>query len=586
MVNEEILALLLVKDDGEPREHYDLCHLPISKEGAEDEVFDLIPIVVSDKRLLVAAPEEAWSVTPKERRLGTRALVRPMRVEVTGAFLSAPGELLELKEVVVWVGLLDNRLAKKLVKGPALRPAASVWKVEEGAGSIEERTLIPFGPALKDIAEEHFVFQSAPSGTGEQSGGGDVTGTRGAAEKKEPTVEERLQRMEEMIQQMSINFAMKESQPEKEVRTAAPPAGRLFVGAPKKKPAVQAPKEELGGADLEGLDPTVVAASVDAGIPAGQLKHLGTLLKKTNRMEDAVAGQRSKPVQKNLLSETEDEENEAEEVEAEEEPEQAGAVAQAVVKLTKIVEDLSKKRQNARDLDTLLDHAEGGSELSSSSSSSKSKAAAYKKLREALTKHPEIIAQTIEELMSQDFGQIQAAPGSGSRDVSTRAWIEHRSKLQHYVGSIRQAWVLGGIHDAMRKKNWQEARARTLLGIMALDQASLDSGSWTLAQEVYLEAPAPYSSFRERKLPDPWEQTVSRLMDDRWSEVLMWKIKDKDSFIEARKRLGNAKGGGKSDPSANLNPDKPNPKAAAKKGAKGDGKSRRENQEEAAQAAH
>lgn len=75
-------------------------------------------------------------------------------------------------------------------------------------------------------------------------------------------------------------------------------------------------------------------------------------------------------------------------------------------------------------------------------------------------------------------------------------------------------------------------------------------------------------------------------MDDRWSEVLMWKIKDKDSFIEARKRLGNAKGGGKGDPVATSLVEKPNPKGAPKKGGKGDQRSKKEREEEAAGAAH
>ena len=45
------------------------------------------------------------------------------------------------------------------------------------------------------------------------------------------------------------------------------------------------------------------------------------------------------------------------------------------------------------------------------------------------------------------------------------------------------------------------------------------------------------SSFVGRRLPEPWEQPVTRLIDDRWAEILMWRLKDRDSFVEARKRL-------------------------------------------------
>ena len=289
-------------------------------------------------------------------------------------------------------------------------------------------------------------------------------------------VEERLKKMEDMIQRMATQFAA--TQPAKSRREAgeSAPVPGFVEPAPKRKSALRRPEKEEGS-QLEGLGPTVVAAAVEAGVPIEQLKHLGSLLKKTTRMQDVATSQKARPVRRNLLSESEDEDEDAAE-EEEEKKEQEGEgsqVAQAVVKLTQIMEEFTRKRPSVRDLESLLDGAEGSGEPSSSSTSSKSKAAAYKKLREALTKHPEIIAQTIEDLMSEDFGQMKAAPGGSAREVSTRAWIEHRSKLQHYVGSIRQAWILGGIHDAMRKKNWQEAKARTLLGIMALDQ---EVGLW------------------------------------------------------------------------------------------------------------
>ena len=71
----------------------------------------------------------------------------------------------------------------------------------------------------------------------------------------------------------------------------------------------------------------------------------------------------------------------------------------------------------------------------------------------------------------------------------------------------------------------------------ALDQTALDSGARTRGQEILLEPPAPFAAFAAKKLPDPWEQATSRLLDDRWLDVLMWRIKDRDAYLEAKKRL-------------------------------------------------
>ena len=143
----------------------------------------------------------------------------------------------------------------------------------------------------------------------------------------------------------------------------------------------------------------------------------------------------------------------------------------------------------------------------------------------------------IEEAIDEDFLQVKNSPGVSAQDFSTRAWVEHRSKLQHYPQTIRMAWILAGAHDAMRQKKFEEAKARILLGLVALDQASLDAGSWALAQEVLLEPPAPFHSFVGRKLPEAWEQTTSKLLDDRVADVLREERNRKQRAKEEEKGL-------------------------------------------------
>ncbi len=319
----------------------------------------------------------------------------------------------------------------------------------------------------------------------------------------------------------------------------------------------------------------MVASARTAGIGDDQLRQLAAALKKPNRMEDTPNISR-----KNVLSESEESEVEEEAEAAEEDPEDADSkgkavdpVGKAVVKLTAIVSDLTKTKKRGKDLEDLLDCMEAGGESGSTSSSgARSKAAVFLRLRKALADNPEYIYDRVEQLMEEDFQQLRAAPGASNQQTSSRAWLEHRSKLQYFPQAIRMGWILAGIHDSLKSGRPKEARARVALAPAALDQSSIDSGSWLLSQEALLEDPAPYASFQGRRLPEIWEQSASRLLDERWLSVLTWKLKEKDSYIEARRRLGQGKGpkglGKVAEQDAG---DPPNPKRLAKPG-KGGGK--------------
>ena len=62
-----------------------------------------------------------------------------------------------------------------------------------------------------------------------------------------------------------------------------------------------------------------------------------------------------------------------------------------------------------------------------------------------------------------------------------------------------------------------------------------------MAQEALLEESPPMASFKGKERPAQWEQTASKLMDERWLDVLMWRLKNRDSYLESRKRLGPSK---------------------------------------------
>ena len=149
--------------------------------------------------------------------------------------------------------------------------------------------------------------------------------------------------------------------------------------------------------------------------------------------------------------------------------------------------------------------------------------------------------------------------------TTSRGWVEHRSKLRHYPATIRLMWIVAGIHDCLKRGEIQQARARCALALAATDQSAIDMGNWSLAQEFLPELPPPYQSFTNRRAPDQSEQVSTRLTDERFIEIMMWRLKDRDSYLEWRRRL-NQSAKPKPQPGL-LNRDslpKPGPKGAAK----------------------
>ena len=556
---EALAGALLVSSDGAARCHYDLVHLTYQL-GGEQRCVNLVAIAqVAEGGLLVAAPKESWSRVAAEKRLPRGALTSALLVEVAAADVLNPEDAVEDGVMEVWVGVLDKKLVPRLQIGKEENPTYDLYV--EQKEDLHSMTLaqvwMPFGPALSEVAEEHFAFASAHS----------EMEAPPVVPPGEEDLSGRMKKMEETLVQlqtfMQKQFGAKE--PDRPRKSALRPTFS---------------KELTMESEIRGLDPSVVSSALQAGIPREQLVTLSGLLKKSSRMEDVPA---RRPV-KGVLSESEEEEEEAEVIEENEADSRSSepAVAKAVVQLTKIVGSLAAQKSKGKDLDAMLDLVDqGGGDSSASTSSSRSKAALFKKLRSALTESPEKLSRSIEEAIEEDFLQVKASPGVNSLDFSTRAWVEHRSKLQHYPQTIRFAWILAGIHDAMKQKKFEEAKTRTLLGLAAIDQSSLDGGNWTLAQEVLLEPAAPFHSFIGRKIPEVWEQTTSKLLDDRIADVLMWRLKDRDAFVEARKRLQVQKPNPRQDqqpvPAA-----KPAPKKGPKAKGKGGGKAAPEEEPTAA----
>ena len=549
MNEPEVFLELLVEDTGSIRHHYDLANLSWKVEE-ETRAINLIPIGRFQNRLIVAVPKDSWHRTIQERYLPKGALSKPILIEVATALHAEPTAPLDEK-LKVWIGYLDPRLEAHLVPGRDLDIQLDVWFDDIQDGELR----IPLAEALADAAEEHFGFQSATE---------HQTQTRG--------VEGRMQEIEKSLADVSRTLAQLVGPNVAEVGKGQPaPSSR---GArPKRAPALKKKEEML---KIPGLDPSVVASAIEAGIPRDQLTKLGQLASKPGKMTDLPTSRPAARV--NILDESEEEPGVEEEEEfieaaegAEEQP-SGGPIEQAVVQLTKIVEKMVHKPQ--RDLEALLDGAEGTTADPTFGSGGKSKAAAYSKLRSSLEDNPSYIFKTVEALMDRDFQQVRAAPGSSEKPTGSRSWVEHRSRVLHYPSSVRAIWTIAGILDCLR----QEARSRAALAVAAWDQASLDGGNWLMSQELLMEDPPPWTSFQQKRTPEPWEQAATKLADERWLAVLQWKLKDKDAYLETKKRL--VQNRGRDPKKGEEERDQKGAKGAGKKGAGGKNNSLASNQNE------
>ena len=512
--------------DGSMEPECKFCHLDTS-EGLFKSITDVVSVTVAtDEKLIVAVPLAAWHRELARRFLPRRSLSRPVCVEVP-AFLRESGEETVIR---VWVGFLHEDYSVRSKEGES-DDAEALRFVDD-----HNRAADPVVQSLVDVANDHFGFYSAASQGEEEE--------EQVPECPRDSPSQLADRVSGLEEQLESIRSMLEGLPDKlNVETSRPSA----LKQPTSK-AEAAPR-------YSSLDPGVLASARQAGVPEEHLKRLAKLAQKPNRMEDAPV----RASRRNVLSESEDE------VEGVEEEGDGGGspatpVEKAVVQLSKLVSAMAKQKKVSSGLGGILDRSEGvavGESSSSSSHGARSKSAAFLRLKAALVEKPQWIYESVEELMEEDFGHLRSAPSSHQLVASARGWLEHRSRLGHYPGTVRFAWIIAGALDNLRQGEVHQARARLCLALAAVDQAAIDQGNWSLAQEVLLEAAAPMGSFQNRRV-DNTDQVATKLLDERFVDLMLWRIKDCDSYIEARKRLAS---------NARARVPVVDPKAAAPKGA-------------------
>ena len=149
-------------------------------------------------------------------------------------------------------------------------------------------------------------------------------------------------------------------------------------------------------------------------------------------------------------------------------------LGQAIVHLSSIVQEMraEKKQRKDKGLEAILDRAESGS-ARDTTGSSRSKASALRSLQKLLVTDPKLIYQALEKNLQGDWETGGSnLPGAQITRISARGWLEHRSRISSYPGTIRPAWLCAGIWDALMQGCHEEARARAALATACFDQRS------------------------------------------------------------------------------------------------------------------
>ena len=469
----------------------------------------VIPIAEREGCLLVAVPHNAWHRVAARRYLPRQTLQKAVHTEVLAADPGDRGTAHVHFKVRVWIGLLAAEEERCLSFNGEDEPAERGFVI-----TGTERHIFPYGPSLTSAARDLFAFVSAAEEPQMPPGDDPEPGLAG----KVRTIEEAVLGLQGGLDAIREKLS---AGPGKEAASKAGARPKASAAAPRPK-----------GSPIPGLDPAVLAAARAAGVPEDQLERMGELARQPGRLGDGARAAAT------ALSESEGDEDEQDK-----DAEGPEDVSAAICKMTQILDRLSKSKRGGS-LEDLLDRGDGVDGASSSASGGTSKAAAYSKLAGLLKEDPTKISKSVLKLMAEDYGAHTTAPGLDGVQMTARAWLEHRSRVQQYAGPVRWGWQTAGALDALLSGKEEECKARLCLMLCALDQSSLDSGNWLLAQEMHLEPAPPLSSFGRHKPPDPGEEHRTKIMDPRWVSVLMHKLKERESYQEARRKLGAPRGGG------------------------------------------
>ena len=488
-------------------------------------------------QLLVAIPSSVWHRSVALRVFPSKSLVKATLVEVAAALPSNLAEQHQDHTLKLWIGFLK----------PAAREHVEILEEFDVEYSFDDSTtlhLLPMAQALVDVANEHFAFFSADGGMTDPSiTGDDIDGVPlEAADAGSPG--HSLRTMDQRVSQIEHTMLEVLDEMKKLTRQAELPPSKLPV-----KPSQRASTAKLhvSGATFAGaasafpqLDPGVVTAALQAGVPKESLEQMQALVghgKKATKVKNVETRLPPDP-----LSEEEGMDAFGQEAAGESGLEIQDPVVASLTKLTSLMQILTDdkvKKASASRLELALDGGLSSSVDPPLQGTGKKAASARRALRAAYENAPEEISLMIEKLMLEDLHSATVAPGMPAPHLCARAWVEFRSRIGAYRSSAYAAWSAAGILDSLVQGNVKKARARAAVLLLMLDQSSIDKGNWTLASELGLEPGPPFSNLAMHQAPSvtDGELPYSKLLDSRWQEVALAHLKDNEDYLTKRKNL-------------------------------------------------
>ncbi|CAE7801360.1 unnamed protein product [Symbiodinium sp. CCMP2592] len=449
--------------------------LPFAAAEGEKQTCEVIVVCESEGKIVVAVPGVMWGRKLADRKLPRSALTKASSLEVAAVAADDRGLVVEGTSLRVWVALLENGLAGELLFESGEAPDVPFGQDMQGV------TLLPHAASLMTAVQE--LPGLGPYASAESAAPADH-------EPGEGGIHARVDRLEAAMSKVAVGvkaLLAKQSVP-------AEPSFRPPTAKPKPAKAAVSSGSQAGA--FANLDVSVTQAALDAGVSRAALAEMDKLVGESGGLGRKARA--APPRKADPLSESEGEP---------EEPMAAVApvkgsdpVGEALVKLTQLVETLSApKRRAPSSLDNLLDAAgQGGSGSLEAAPSLRRNAAARRALRAALVDNPCILSATVEALMKEDLHSLQT-PGFEVAP-SARAWLEHRSRIGSHQTLARTSWAVAGALDAARRKAFDECEARLNVLMVAMDQVATDRGSWTLANDLLLEAPCPIHAFKAHEM--------------------------------------------------------------------------------------
>lgn len=488
-----------------------------------------------DERVLVAWPKSVWHRKAANRILPSSWVSKMTAAETVACQHYDRDNPLDGVKIKIWLGFLSSEMVEMV--DFSLEDCSVEYTFEDGN--------LPYPQALADVANDHFSFFSANEAlTGELPHGTSDGGDQEHEEHGSAPVLSRVARLEEMMEQVAANVATlvsKQEPPRPAGRKSAMKASTSGALSTSKSRAAEPPRVTIDPKpNFPSLDAGVVKAAMQAGVGTNILEQMNRLVQqnpKAAKMGDLTpAGVGPDP-----LSEEEDDLTEPEDGSP---PTTAGAVETALVKLTDIVQTLAGdrlKRAGTSKLEAALDHVGPSSSGDGTSiGTGKRSAAARRALRSMLTENPSELSLMIERAMYEDLTSTTLGPNMTMPPMSSRAWVEHRSRIGSYRTLAHSAWGISGALDCLTRGEVAACRARLNILLMQLDQSAVDRGNWHLAGELSLESPPPMSVLEMHKPPNTLEgeSPYSKLLDPRWAEVSLSYLREQEDFVTRRKNLG------------------------------------------------